>query len=392
MNIFLAVTVYDDKIHAKNSISILKNCIDLMQKKHKVIPYFNSDLYIDRSRNFCVKLFLESDCTDMLFIDADLEFETGAIDKIMKHDKELVAGSYRYKKQHHDYPVVIDWSNNNNCKEEETGLVHVLSAPTGFMRINRSVFEKMIKHYDVQKDENNVYQFFETGTRVFNDGLWWGEDTAFCKKWREMGGKVFVEPNIDFTHIGSEEYKGNYHKWLLGRSVTEMDKVDSGIKGWMTESELQTLGELASKADSIVEIGCWKGRSTKQLLEHCKGTVTAVDHFNGTPTDTSEFVALGLNVYDEFMKNVGHYPNLKVLKGDSLNIANSINGDRFDLVFIDAGHTYEECKADILAWLPKCVKVIAGHDYSDSFPGVKDAVNEIFGEVNVKDSIWWIEL
>jgi len=270
----------------------------------------------------------------------------------------------------------------------------VKSAPTGFMRIQRRVFEAMIVHYALKTDTHGIMPFFETGMRVFNDGQWWGEDTAFCKKWTDMGGDVMVEPRLTFTHIGNREYEGNLHKHLMGRAVKNLDKVEEGISGWMSPAELKVLKKFAKKSDSIVEVGCWKGRSTKEFLENCNGKVYAVDHFSGTNSDySSDLASVELNIYDQFIKNVGHYKNLEILKGDSVEMANMFNGTKVDMVFIDAGHTYEECKSDIEAWLPKCKKRICGHDYSNDHMGVKKAVDEKFGKAfKTVDSIWWVDL
>jgi predicted O-methyltransferase YrrM len=208
-----------------------------------------------------------------------------------------------------------------------------------------------------------------------------------------MGGEIFIEPKITITHYGSQEYKGNYHEYLMARSVekVDFDGVKTGISGWMNDSELSVLRYLASKSDSVVEVGSWKGRSTKELLESCRGLVYAVDVWTGG--DSMLTIPAQLQaVYSEFLANVGHYENLKVLKGLSVDMAQNFNGNRVDMVFIDAGHSYEDCKADIAAWLPKCKKIIAGHDYCDQFPGVVQAVNERFPKVNVVDSIWWTEL
>ncbi len=394
MHLFVAVTMYEDKVFGKCSESVLNNCINLMGKGHKVTVFYNSELYIDRSRNACVKKFLESEATDLLFVDADLAFDNNAMEKIIEYDRPIVAGAYCLKQIFEHYPVLIDFDRENrNCKEEETGLVWVKSAPTGFMRIQRTVFEQMIEHYEPIADTHNILPFFETGMRVFDDGQWWGEDTAFCRKWTDMGGDVMVEPRLSFTHIGNREYKGNFHEHLLGRSVKNLDSVDEGIPGWMSPVEIELLGKLAKKADSIVEVGCWKGRSTKTLLDNCEGTVYAVDHFSGTDSDySSDLASVELDIYDTFMKNVGHYKNLEVLKGNSVDIAKSFNGNRADMVFLDAGHTYEECKADIDAWLPKCKKIICGHDYVKEHMGVMQAVNERFKNVNIVDSIWWVKL
>ncbi len=56
-----------------------------------------------------------------------------------------------------------------------------------------------------------------------------------------------------------------------------------------------------------------------------------------------------------------------------------------DFVFIDADHAYESVLKDIKAWLPKVKPggLIAGHDYSQDFPGVMLAVAECFAEWRV---------
>ena len=69
--------------------------------------------------------------------------------------------------------------------------------------------------------------------------------------------------------------------------------------------------------------------------------------------------------------------------------------DAFDLIFIDAGHTYKAVKADIEEVKPLLTKngILCGHDYCPDFPGVMRAVDEAFGPrpVDVATSIWVVE-
>ncbi len=399
MNLYVAVTMYEDKIFGKCAESILKNINYLMLKGIKVTPFFLSELYIDRARNMCVDNFLKTDCTDLLFVDADLSFEEDAMYKIIQHDKPIIAGSYRLKQIVEQHPTMIDWDReNNNCKEEETGLVWVKSAPTGFMRIQRNVFEKMKDYYNMKPDRWGVLHFFETGMKVFNDGQWWGEDTSFCKKWTDMDNDVMVEPNITFTHTGNRDYTGNFHEHLMSRSVNDIKDEKSYIEKFSTDiampnHEVEVVKKLASEVSSIVEVGCWKGNTTKSLLDVCDN-VYAVDHFNGSPGDVSGDIAKKHDIYQDFYNNVGGHPNLTILRGSSVDMAKQFNGNKVDMVFIDAGHEYDEVKEDIDAWLPKTTKILAGHDYCKEFPGVIKAVNE-FAEnrdVNVIGSVWWCNL
>ena len=68
----------------------------------------------------------------------------------------------------------------------------------------------------------------------------------------------------------------------------------------------------------------------------------------------------------------------RVINEDSLIAAAQVKDGSLDFVFIDGDHTYEACKRDIIAWLPKVKEGgwITGHDYHE-FPGVKKAVDEL---------------
>ena len=217
MKLFIAVTAYNHQVYGECSESLLKNCISLMQSGHTVVPYYNNDLYIDRSRNLCAHLFLDTDCSDMVFVDADLAFDDDAILKLIKYDWDIVAGAYPYKKTQPEYPVTLWFNEKMNCKDEETGLVTCDRVPTGLMRIQRAVFEKMKE--GMTPDERGIYPFFKTGMVYPDDPNWYGEDTYFCKRWREMGGELWVEPRITFTHYGVQGFTGNYHEYLMGRRV-----------------------------------------------------------------------------------------------------------------------------------------------------------------------------
>ncbi len=69
---------------------------------------------------------------------------------------------------------------------------------------------------------------------------------------------------------------------------------------------------------------------------------------------------------------------------DSLVAAKNIPNEYFDFVYIDADHSYESVKSDIIAWFPKVKKggFLAGHDWA--MGDVKRAVNEFTEENNYK--------
>ena len=168
------------------------------------------------------------------------------------------------------------------------------------------------------------------------------------------------------------------------------------IHGWMEPMELMWLGIQASRCNRICEIGSWKGRSTRALVDNALGTVLAVDTWAGSGgEDDLAKVDDPEKLFQEFLTNMAGVPEgkLTILKDTSLNAAKwcAENNTLFDMIFIDADHSYESVKADILAWFPLLSEggIICGHDYIYSWPGVVKAVNEIFPDhVMCADTIW----
>lgn len=92
-------------------------------------------------------------------------------------------------------------------------------------------------------------------------------------------------------------------------------------------------------------------------------------HHNGTPME---------QMFHNHMQPLsGHY---ETIRAESSEAAAHFADGTVDFVFIDANHTAEFVRRDVLAWLPKVKKggIIAGHDYNPPHE-VKQVVDEIFG-------------
>ena len=169
---------------------------------------------------------------------------------------------------------------------------------------------------------------------------------------------------------------------------------DPNIEGWMTPLDLQWLYEQGKKHETFVEVGSWAGRSSHAVLSGNKGTVWCVDTWKGSKEefDLTNPMAKQRDMLEVFKKNVGHFPHLNIINKPSVEAAKEFADKSVDIVFIDAGHSYEEVLEDIDAWLPKVKPggVLAGHDYlPNTWMGVVKAVDERFGKPDqVIDWIW----
>jgi glycosyltransferase involved in cell wall biosynthesis len=164
------------------------------------------------------------------------------------------------------------------------------------------------------------------------------------------------------------------------------------VDGWMTFEELQYLYEMAGSHKCIGELGSWKGRSTNALATACKGIVYAIDTWNGSKElrDDTNWMAKQEDIFATFLKNTEQFTNIITNRKAGMEACHDYEDKSFDAVFIDAGHTYEEVKEDIDAWLPKARMILCGHDYQPDFwMGVVKAVDEKFGKPDeIHGSIW----
>lgn len=173
-----------------------------------VVPNIG-DSAIGRSRNGLTRQFLESDCTHLLWIDSDLVFSAQQIVRIVNHPEEVVGGCY-LKKQQGDPQLVIN-TLDNAVNDTTSGLVPVRYVGTGFMRIARSVFEKMIQAfgeemwYRVDEQEVVEYDFWHMGVYKYPGGnrRWLSEDWWFCQRCHDLGIPVYVDKHILLRHSGN---------------------------------------------------------------------------------------------------------------------------------------------------------------------------------------------
>ena len=154
-----------------------------------------------------------------------------------------------------------------------------------------------------------------------------------------------------------------------------------------------------NKIQIIAEIGVEYSRLLKYLLRNHSDLITeywAVDPWQNNPSTPStrkiRIEDVWTPLYLCACKLQLLFPQLHVIKLFSVDAATLFPDQYFDLVFIDADHHYEEVLSDIKAWWPKIKKggVLSGHDYGGKKIGVKQAVNEYFGEneINLIDNIW----
>jgi len=141
------------------------------------------------------------------------------------------------------------------------------------------------------------------------------------------------------------------------------------------------------KAKTICEIGVRDGEHLQALLIKGITQAVAVDIWKdtGVVSQNDECSAqLALDEQYQIVLNMAEKDKrINVIKDFSVNASKQFPDEYFDFVYIDADHTEEAVKEDILAWWPKVRSggVLAGHDYSPAIITFKDNYVLKFGVI-----------
>lgn len=241
--LLLASPLYGNALLYGYHKSVLELTISCMRSGismgHK---YVGSDSLVPRARNRLVAHFMDSDATDILFVDADISFTAEDAFSLLACSEPIVGGVYPRKQldwnriasaakagvppeqlPHYGFIPVMNWSTVGDFPLDS--LIEVRHLGTGFLRIQREVFTTMISKlgdsitYDFSTDEplfsgRTGYDFFPTGPDVrypLGSGgrQYLSEDWAWCELARQCGYKLYAAPWVRLTHSGHFDYTGS---------------------------------------------------------------------------------------------------------------------------------------------------------------------------------------
>ena len=248
-------------VHSEVSIHYTQSLLELQKqcwkRKYRCTFQLMKSSLVTQGRNLCVSGFLEnSDATHLLFIDSDIAFEPKSVFTLLEKKKEIISMVYPIKtlnmkkllnkvqsgkvvdevKAHSaalTYPVRL--TDAHSEVRINDGVIEADHMPTGFMLIERNVFDKLIKAYPEKKIKQKTiingefamrphfWNFFDTHFDS-KTNTYLGEDFAFCLLWKKIGGKCFVYISDYITHVGEYQYTGR-----LSDEMTPLE-VESPLK------------------------------------------------------------------------------------------------------------------------------------------------------------------
>ena len=189
----------------------LLQAVKLLQKEgyEYHVDFHIGNPYVGQARSIMCACFLDMLYDELFFIDADVVFTGENFMRILSHDVDLVGGLYPFRFE--VAPVPIANFKERMPKIDESGLTETVDLATGFMRIRRTVIESMVeKHPELEttkctRSGRPISMIFDSGFQ--SPGTWTGEDYMFCRRWLDMGGKIYSDTTVQLGHIGRKIYR-----------------------------------------------------------------------------------------------------------------------------------------------------------------------------------------
>ena len=234
VKLFLSTPCYGGLCLEKYMIGVIKLQLLLIREGIQLmIDTTENESLVHRARNVAIGRFMQkTDAEYFMFIDADVDFDPASVVRLVKSGHDVSVAIYPKK--------VVMWDQAKTAIEAGdtrelamlssslvanigaiqrsvvNGFIEVLDGPTGFMVITRTALDKMHEHY---KDELNCVndhqnRDFDEYCALFDcmidpdNRRYLSEDYAFCRRWQQIGGKIYADCNTSLGHVGNLPFTG----------------------------------------------------------------------------------------------------------------------------------------------------------------------------------------
>ncbi len=197
--------MYEGKVYATSLRSFLDTQKEFILAGVPLSHIFiEGECHFDSSCNKIISKFLESDCTDLVFVDSDEGWKGSDLLRLVSYNRDVVVGSVPRKADEETHNVLIE---SNEIWADKDGLVECWAVGSGFMRLSRKVCQALFDSNEKYVDDGvNCAMIRE---RKVIGGRLWGGDYVLSMKARKLGFKLYVDPEMSFEHVGPHYWRGN---------------------------------------------------------------------------------------------------------------------------------------------------------------------------------------
>jgi glycosyltransferase involved in cell wall biosynthesis len=232
MKVLIGTPSHSWNLHVKYVDSLIRT-LDLCKKIGIDVYhcFLCGESLVQLARNELFKLAYDQQIDFLFFIDDDMVWIPEDFVKLLNSGHPFIAAAGRKKIEEEEYAVNVGFDKEFRGTETQ---VSVKGVGAAFMCLSKETIQKLYEDAPFYKGPKGI------GKMVFDigivDGELYSEDHLFCKKWRDMGGEVFIDTTVTLGHIGEKQYTGNLQNFIqqkvieLNKDILEKEKT-SGCSG-----------------------------------------------------------------------------------------------------------------------------------------------------------------
>lgn len=192
--------------------------LDAAKIDHQMVFEIGS-AYISHARATMLRKAMDTQPDAVVFLDHDLSWAPGSLLKLIQTPGEVVAGTYRFKQAAEEYMGTWRTDEAGFPETREDGCIRGEWVPAGFLKITDGVVHEMMGAYPELVYGPRYRPSLDLFNHGAHNGVWYGEDYAFSRRWNDRGGEIWIVPDLDLTHHAADgvAHPGNLHTYLRRR-------------------------------------------------------------------------------------------------------------------------------------------------------------------------------
>lgn len=202
---------YSGNIDVWYTNSLVNTIKEAITRDIEIIPIWVSfDALIQRARNDTIKIAIDMDVDDLIFIDTDIEWSPDHFFKLLDYPHDVVGGTYRKKGDKEEY-VLKQLA--VTPPDPQYGLLEVDGLGTGFVKFSRNAINYLwdnSRSYLDPKDNQERRMVFDV--IIHNQSLM-SEDIYAFKVLKDGGFGIYLDPTITCNHVGPYKFQGDFYSW-----------------------------------------------------------------------------------------------------------------------------------------------------------------------------------
>lgn len=180
-----------------------------------------SDIAFARSKLFGAFL-RNKKYTHLLMIDSDQDWPPEEVVWMLLLKREFLGAVSCKKVMPPEFAFNMVGDDGRLCPfyhELETNVAEIPFIGGAFVMISRECAERMASAYpELEYNIEDMTEYAVFDPIILNDGKnkrRLSEDYAFCKRWRDIGGKIEVKLDVNLGHTGSHRFSGTLMDHLM---------------------------------------------------------------------------------------------------------------------------------------------------------------------------------